>query len=279
MSGISAYLNDIYVCESMAYECENASVAMEAFDAKGAIEKFKALITKALRAIQEAISNIIERVAFMIMVFKNRKGNTGVKAYKPVADGLNKMVDTTDNYLSYLTEHMNSMDRLITREQWNIFNDPNNTIEGTYLNTKRKAKESYDAFINNDMLHEKSIDEYKGSQVGLVNISAIETKLGRMHKAAQKQLSMIKKTNNQIIRRMNLNTAFALTQDDKAIKQQALTMVKDATALTNFLYSIAIKMVYRCQVVVNAIMKNPPIEGEIFDAESFKDHAALPAST
>lgn len=279
MSGISAYLNDIYVCESMAYECENASVAMEAFDAKGAIEKFKALITKALRAIQEAISNIIERVAFMIMVFKNRKGNTGVKAYKPVADGLNKMVDTTDNYLSYLTEHMDSMDRLITREQWNIFNDPNSTIEGTYLNTKRKAKESYDAFINNDMLHEKSIDEYKGSQVGLVNISAIETKLGRMHKAAQKQLSMIKKTNNQIIRRMYLNTAVALTQDDKAIKQQALTMVKDATALTNFLYSIAIKMVYRCQVVVNAIMKNPPIEGEIFDAESFKDHAALPAST
>lgn len=279
MSGISAYLNDIYVCESMAYECESTSIAMETFDAKGAMEKFKALITKALRAIQEAISNIIERIAFMIMVFKNRKGNTGVKAYKPVADGLNKMVETTDSYLSYLTEHMNSMDRLITREQWNIFNDPNSTIEGTYLNTKRKAKESYDTFIENDMLHEKSIDEYKGSQVGLVNISAIETKLGRMHRAAQKQLSMIKKTNNQIIRRMNLNTAVALTQDDKAIKQQALTMVKDATALTNFLYSIAIKMVYRCQVVVNAIMKNPPIEGEIFDSESFKDHASLPAST
>lgn len=279
MSGISAYLNDIYVCESMAYECESTAIAMETFDAKGAMEKFKALITKALRAIQEAISNIIERIAFMIMIFKNRKGNTGVKAYKPVADGLNKMVETTDSYLSYLTEHMNSMDRLITREQWNIFNDPNSTIEGTYLNTKRKAKESYDTFIENDMLHEKSIDEYKGSQVGLVNISAIETKLGRMHRAAQKQLSMIKKTNNQIIRRMNFNTAVALTQDDKAIKQQALTMVKDATALTNFLYSIAIKMVYRCQVVVNAIMKNPPIEGEIFDAESFKDHASLPAST
>ena len=279
MSGISAYLNDIYVCESMAYECESSSVAMEAFDAKGAMEKFKALITKALKAIQEAISNIIERVAFMIMSFKNRKGNTGVKVYKPVGDGLEKMVGTADNYIAYLTEHMNSMDRLVTREQWNIFNDPNNTIEGTYLNTKKKAKESYDTFIENDVLHEKDINEYKGSQIGTVNISAIETKLGRIHKEAQKQLSMIKKTNNQIIRRMNLNATVALTPDDKAVKQQALTMVKDATALTNFLYSIAIKMVYRCQVVVNAIMKNPPIEGEIFDAESFKDHAALPAST
>ena len=287
MGAISLYMSDLYACECVMYECDQFSSALETTgkeEFKDVADKLKVLVMKAVNSLQEAIKNILNRTMFMLSLFKNRKTDK-VKAYKPIATSVEDMVLIATDYTLYLTKHVTDSVKLAKNEEYGT--PAILVIE----DAKKKTKEMYDKFMESDATASNvaNLSDFKNAPIVDLNVRGLENELKAIHSNTQKQLSSIKAINNALKQTigMSLNSyklkagmpyATDADKSNYAAQQTLYSNISGLLSITNYLYSIGIKMIYKCQVRVNQIIKNPPAS-HVFDSEEFVEHEALPAST
>lgn len=196
-----------YLAELLEF---NTSMAMEAFDAKKAMQDagvaIKRFIEGAKRRVLEMIGNIIRRIGEMMAALSNRMHTKDVEvpqemgnAYLEMVKIVEDMTDKSGDYVDKMTNYVAAYNGKITASELFGRIDPIKSFADDRREETEKMKAELEKIVKADVLKGQSVDAYmaelieaKNSRKIKINPAAEQKKLSKMRGVWQRAQNRLK---------------------------------------------------------------------------------------